>query len=378
MAVAQFSRTLEVTRSALAEPAALRTEWEGLQRRSDCSVFLSWQWIGCWLDVYRPPVDVIRVMSGADLVGLALLVPVVEWRHGFIRSRCLRLHQTGIPEKDQIWIEYNGFLACSGMELQVSEAIFHYLGQQQNWDEFVVGGIGSDMARRLTDISGLASHIRWKAPCYGVDLQQVRSSGKSYLDGLSANTRHQIRRSSRLYRKQGELRIHRPDHPDKAVAMFDEMAPGHIARWGQGPYGSGFNNPWFVRFHRALIRHSWDRGGVELMQLRAGERVLAAFYNLCYRNTVSFYLGVTAAETDNRLKPGLLGHSLCIEDYLARGFSFYDFMGGQERYKESLGKQHSQLLQISLQRPRMNLALERALRALRHGFVSRTRSADGY
>lgn len=378
MAVAQLPRTLEVTRTALADPAALRKEWEELQLRSDSSVFLSWLWIGCWLEVYRPRVDVIRVMSGSDLVGLALLVPVVERRHGVIRSRCLRLHQTGIPEQDQIWIEYNGFLACSGMEQQVGEAIFHYLGQQPNWDEFVAGGVSSAMARGFARISGLASHIRWQAPCYGVDLQLVRSSGKSYLDGLSANTRHQIRRSSRLYREQGELGLYRPGNPDEAVAMFDEMAPGHIARWGKGPYGSGFNNPWFVRFHRALIRQNWADGGVELMQLRAGERVLASFYNLCYRNTVYFYLGVTVAETDNRLKPGLLGHSLCIEDYLARGFSFYDFMGGQERYKESLGKQHSQLVQISLQRPRMNLALERALRALRHGFVSRTRSADGY
>ena len=379
MSVTLLPRALKVTRTALTDTLALQREWEELQQRSDSSVFLSWQWIGCWLAVYQPPVEVIRVMSGADLVGLALVVPVVERRHGVIRSRCLRLHQTGIPEQDQIWIEYNGFLACSGMEQQVSEVIFHYLGRQQNWDEFVAGGINSGMARRFTDISGLPSHIRWKAPCYGVDLQQLRQSGKAYLDGLSGNTRHQIRRSARLYREQeGELRIHRPENPDEAVAMFDDMAPGHIARWGKGPYGSGFNNPWFVRFHRALIRQSWADGGVELMQLRAGGRVLAAFYNLCYRNTVYFYLGVTSAETDNRLKPGLLGHSLCIEDYLDRGFRFYDFMGGQERYKVSLGQQHSHLVQISLQRPRMNLTLERALRALRHGYVSCTRNVDGH
>ena len=378
MPVTQLSQALQVTRTALADAGKLQGEWEELEQRSDASVFLSWQWIGCWLAVYQPPVEVIRVMSGTDLVGLALVVPVAETRHGFIRSRCLRLHQTGIPEQDQIWIEYNGFLAQMGMEQLVSEAIFHYLETHPDWDEFVAGGIRSGVARSLTDISGLTSQIRWKAPCYGVDLQQVRNSGKSYLDQLSGNTRHQIRRSGRLYRELGEPEIYRPGTLDEAVSMFDAMAPSHIDRWGEGPAGSGFLNPWFVRFHRELIRQCWDSGGVELMELRAGGRALASFYNLCYRKTVYFYLGVTATESDNRLKPGLLGHSLCIEDYLARGFRFYDFMGGSERYKASLGQQHDHLVQISLQRPRMNLAVERALRALKNGYVSCTRMADGH
>jgi len=368
---------LKVTRTRIDNTVVLQKEWEDLQRRSGASVFLSWQWIGCWLAVYQPLADVIRVLSGGELVGLALVVPVLETRHGFIRSRCLRLHQTGIPEQDQIWIEYNGFLASSGMEQPVSEAILHHLAAHSDWDEFVAGGIRSGVARSLTDISRLTSHIRWKAPCYGVDLQQIRNSGKSYLDQLSGNTRHQIRRSARLYREQGELAIHRPGNQDEAVSMFDAMGSAHIERWGPGPAGSGFLNPWFVRFHRELIGQCWAGGGVELMELRVGDRVLAAFYNLCYGKTVYFYLGVTTPEPDNRLKPGMLGHCLCIEDYLARGFSFYDFMGGSERYKASLGQQHDHLVQISLQRPRINLALERALRGLRHGCVSFTRKADG-
>ncbi len=369
---------LTVTRTSDVDPVALQMEWETLQARSDCSVFLSWQWIGCWLSVYQPLVEVIRVWSGNELVGLALVVPLVETRHGFIRSRCLRLHQTGIPEQDQIWIEYNGFLSRSGMEQPVSTAIFRYLGTLDEWDEFVAGGVRSGEARTLTDISGLTSHIRWKAPCYGVDLARTRNSGKPYLEQLSGNTRHQIRRSARLYQEKGELVIHRPGNLGEAIAMFDAMAPAHIERWGSGKDGSGFVNPWFVQFHRELIRQSWADGSVELVEIRVGTRVLASFYNLCFRKTVYFYLGVTTTESDNRLKPGLLGHSLCIQDYLARGFSFYDFMGGNERYKASLGQQHDHLVQISLQRPRVSLTLERALRALRHGYVSCTRMANGH
>lgn len=374
----RLARELTVTRTALGDTVALQKEWQDLQQRSHASVFLSWQWIGCWLSVYQPRAEVIRVLSGHELVGLALVVPVVETRHGFVRSRCLRLHQTGIQEQDQIWIEYNGFLASTGMEQPVSEAILCYLATLSDWDEFVAGGICSEVARSWTDFSGLASHIGWKAPCYGVDLQRLRLSGKAYLDGLSGNTRRQIRRSARLYREQGELAIHRPVNADEAVSMFDAMGSAHIERWGSGPAGSGFLNPWFVDFHRELIRKCWADGGVELMELRVGDRVVAAFYNLCFGKTVYFYLGVTTPESDNRLKPGMLGHSLCIEDYLARGFSFYDFMGGSERYKASLGRQHDHLIQISLQRPRMNLTLERALRGLRHGCVSCTRKTDGY
>ncbi|PTB99101.1 cellulose biosynthesis protein CelD, partial [Marinobacter sp. Z-F4-2] len=178
------------------------------------------------------------------------------------------------------------------------------------------------------------------------------------------------------YQQQGDVRLVRPDSVEEALALFDRIGPRHLERWGSGPDQSGFANPDFVRFHRELIRFQWPDGGVDLVALMAGDEEIASFYNLVYNQVVYFYLGGIEAETDNRLKPGLLGHSLCIEDYRHHGFHYYDFMGGAERYKYNLGHLQRHLVQISLQRDRFKLKLEDVARRARKRWIRE--AGNGY
>ncbi|WP_198962763.1 GNAT family N-acetyltransferase [Mangrovitalea sediminis] len=361
---------LTVTCSGLDDIPTLEAEWRELESRAHPTVFLSWQWLGPWLQVYRPAAKVLRVRDGNRLIGMGLVVETEEVRHGVLRSRCLRLHQTGERALDQIWIEYNGFLAEQGAQRQVVNACLDYLCHEMTqWDEFVVGAIEVEEANRYAAITGLHAHVRWDAPCYGVDLDALRQSGKTYLSELSRNTRYQIRRSQRLYEERGPLRLIRPDSLEEALAVFDGIGPLHLKRWGSGPDESGFANPDFVRFHRAMIEQQWPHGGVDLVRVVAGDEDIAAFYNLLYEKVVYFYLGGMTQEDDNRFHPGLLGHSLCIEDYRHHGFTYYDFMGGDERYKANLGHLHRHLVQVSLQRDRLKLKIEDAARRARNRWL---------
>jgi len=358
---------LEVARYPVTDLAHLGARWQDLEGRAAPTVFLSWQWVGQWLAVYQPRAQVLEVMEEGRVVGLGVVVQTQERRHGLLRSDCLRLHQTGQREQDQIWIEYNGFLAEKGREKAVAEACLRYLcNDLPGWDEFIVGAIDAGDAVEYARITGLEPHLRWEAPCYGVDLDALRSSGQHYLDTLSRNTRYQINRAHRLYEERGPVQLVRPDSVDEALAAFDRIGPLHLERWGHGPDQSGYANPDFVRFHRGLIQEQWPRGGVDLVSVRVGDEVIASFYNLLYGQSVYFYLGGMKPEADNRYKPGLLGHSLCIEDYRQHGFHYYDFMGGAERYKTQLGVFHRQLVQVSLQRARFKLKLESVMRKARN------------
>lgn len=369
---------LEVSQQTVTNPGLLQADWEDLESRSAPTVFLSWQWLGHWLDVYEPDVRVLRVTENGRLIGLGMVTTSNERRHGVLRSRCLRLHQTGSRVLDQIWIEYNGFLAEHGRDREVSSACLKFLeAQRDTWDEFIVGAIDAEEADFFARTMNLFKHVRWEAPCYGVDLDQLRRSGRHYLDTLSRNTRYQINRAHRLYEERGPVKLIRPDTVDEALAVFDSIGPRHLERWGSGPDQSGFANPDFVRFHRSLIRSQWPEGGVDLVSLRVGEDVIASFYNLLHNQVVYFYLGGMMTESDNKLKPGLLGHSLCIEDYRQHGFHYYDFMGGDERYKSNLGTCHRQLVQVALQRPRFKLRLENALREAKHHWLRETGAGYG-
>lgn len=361
------SERLQVVRYPVADLERLEALWRDLEGRASPTVFLSWQWLGHWLAVYEPQAQVLEVTEGDRVVGLGIVVQTEERRHGVLRSNCLRLHQTGHRQQDQIWIEYNGFLAEQGMEASVAAACLQHLcNDMPEWDEFIVGAIDAEEARHYAELTGLFAHLRWEAPCYGVDLDALRRSGQHYLDTLTRNTRYQINRSHRLYEAWGAVELVRPDSAEEAVAIFDSIGPLHLNRWGAGPDQSGYANPDFVRFHRSLIQDQWASGGVDLVSVKAGDDMIASFYNLLYDQKVYFYLGGMKTEPDNRYKPGLLGHSLCIEDYRHHGFHYYDFMGGDERYKTQLGSLHKQLVQVSLQRDRFKLKLEDVMRKARN------------
>ena len=136
-----------MTREPAAGSARLRDDWLDLEGRASPTVFLSWQWLGHWLHIYQPNAWVLRVKEGSRLIGLGLVVEIEERRHGVIKSHCLRLHQTGHKLLDQIWIEYNGFLAEHGKEEEVADACLQYLcNSMPDWDEFVIGAIDEEEA----------------------------------------------------------------------------------------------------------------------------------------------------------------------------------------------------------------------------------------
>ena len=364
---------LSVTLQPASAYAGLKAEWQDLENRAELTVFLSWQWLGHWLKTYKPAALVLKVTEGDRIIGLGLLVETSERRHGVLKSQCLRLHQTGQRLQDQIWIEYNGFLSEKGEEDLVAAASLKYICEElPEWDEFIVGAIDSADADRYAQLTGLHKHIRWEAPCFGVDLDALRRGGVHYLDTLSRNTRYQINRCERRYQKRGQVQLQRPDSVQGALELFDRIGPRHLQRWGTGADQSGFANPEFVHFHRELIRTQWAEGGVDLVSLMAGNQEIASYYNLLHKGVVYFYLGGMETEADNRLKPGLLGHALCIEDYRHHGFHYYDFMGGDERYKANLGQLHRQLTQISLQRGRFKLKLEDAARRTKQLWLKET------
>jgi CelD/BcsL family acetyltransferase involved in cellulose biosynthesis len=359
---------LQLSHYELTDVPALSRDWQTLEKIAEVSFFLSWHWIGTWLDVFKPAVFVVRAeRQDGTLVGLGLMSRAVERRHGVLQTNTLRLHQTGHWAQDQIWIEYNGFLTDPNARSQTEQQLTAYLCQQfPAWDELVLGAIDEEKAQQLKSQSQLFLHERWSAPCYGVDLLKLRIEQQQYLASLSHNTRYQIRRAERMYQLHGMLSLRRPVSVNDALNWFDKIGPLHIRRWGSGPHQSGFANPQFVSFHRLLIERCWEMQQVDIVALYAGEQHVATFYNLVYGNRVYFYLSGIEAVSDNKEKPGLLGHSYCIQQYLERGFDFYDFMGGNERYKTQLGHWHGRLVQVAMQRPRLKLKLEQVGRWLKN------------
>lgn len=340
----------------------LESAWCELEQTSDASFFLSWPWVSHWAITIDSYLYLCSVYFGEKLVALGLFVPNGMKRHRLLTVKQLRLHSTGIKDYDQIWPEYNGMLIESGFEDQVYNGLIAFLEQQNpEWDELVIGPIETSIESKI-ELSSTTPLKYWEAPTYRVNLRELKVKQSKYLDSLSKNTRQQIRRSIRHYESHGDLKLSKAETTKEALGFFDAIGLAHKRRWGGE---SGFHNSYFVEFHHGLIEKSFVNGRVDLIKLQVNDGVIGYLYNFIYRNKVFFYLSGLDCLVENKFKPGLVLHSMCIQSYMDKGLDEYDFLGGEAQYKRSLGSEADKLSIIYYQKRVAKLRIESRLRNLK-------------
>jgi CelD/BcsL family acetyltransferase involved in cellulose biosynthesis len=350
----------------------LGEQWKSIQLTGDYPLFLTWGWISCWLTTYKPRIYTLIAYLNEIPVCIGLLTESVQIRHGFIKSRQLRLHQTGDPLKDQIWIEYNDFICLDEYRKSAVKACLQALNEDNSWDEIVISMMPASRASEIADEIPLAK-LEQGQPCYAVNFESVKNAKKEFLDTLSRNTRYQVRKSIRLYENiYGPVTIETAQNQQQALDFFNLAGPYHIQRW----FDSGYSNPQFVNFHKNLISDSFDKDRVSLLKVKAGQETFAIIYYLLVNKTAYFYLHGLKFETNHNLKPGLVAHALASEYFQKLGFTKYDYMGGYSQYKKQLADLSENLVTVVIQRRRSLFILEDMLRRLKNCIIRPTKSVQ--
>ena len=263
---------------------------------------------------------------------------------------------------DIVTIEYNDILADRRYADAVRKAALDEL--RKHFDSLIWRGAQTTLEPFLIERTWLCRRVAETGSAF-VNLAQIRDAGKPYLYHLSANTRQQIRRSIRLYEKRGALRLERADTIDKALVFFDDAGELHQRRWTTRGKPGAFAYPFYIAMHRRVIASAFPEGAVELVRVCAGDSAIGYLYNFVYDDRVSFYFGGMRYDKDQRLKPGLVTHTLCIQDHLEGSAGLYDFMAGDNRYKMSLGQPGPAIVSLVNERAHPLLRLEYGLRQLK-------------
>ncbi|WP_158045620.1 GNAT family N-acetyltransferase [Skermanella pratensis] len=345
----------------------LEAAWTDLQIRADGSFFLSWHWIGCWLDHLpdwaRPHVLVAK--RGGQVVGLAILCRRTVWRYGVVRTPSWLLHETGDRGIDNLTIEYNGILADRSCADEVTSACLLWMARNlPGCDELVLAGLDQRMegaVRSLADQLGYRLQVRRSDSAKWVDLDAVRGRGGNYRAGLGKSSRAGVNRAIRLYEARGGIDFQVACDEQQALAFFDGLETLHRQVWAARGKTDAFSNPVFGSFHRELIRRGIDSGVVRICRAAAGGADFGYLYNFVWRGTVLNYQSGFAYESDNRLKPGLVSHVLAIEDALDRGEAVYDFMAGSSGHKAHLSNAQAPMNWVSIGPDRLARRVEAGL-----------------
>ena len=162
-------------------------------------------------------------------------------------------------------------------------------------------------------------------------------AGEPFVERLSRNTRHQLRRSNRHYAALGALTLQRADTVETGLAFLAEMIVFHNRTWKARGKPGAFATPAVRRFYETLIADGIAGGEVDLLQIGAGSTVIGYLMNFNHHGVVSAYQsGFNYGGAGPHQKPGLTCHYLAIEHYRAGGAAIYDFLAGADRYKLSL------------------------------------------
>jgi CelD/BcsL family acetyltransferase involved in cellulose biosynthesis len=346
----------------------LERQWTALEARAEISFYLSWGWIGAWVDEAGMPDWVLTGRAGGEIVALGLIRRGIDRRHGFVRSRTLYLHETGREDQDVIFIEYNGLLTDrSHGRLEPAAIAFLRASQAKvgRFDEIAFGGVAGEAYEAIA-AAGMTTHVHALKTTAFIDLEAVRRSGGDYLAGISANTRYQIRRAIKLYEARGPLILQPARSVAEAVAFFDALGDLHERAWREKGDGGAWRFPFLVAFHRRLIETRFADGGIEIARISCGGAPIGYIHCLVRGGWIGSYLSGFAYETDNKVKPGLVSFYLYIEHKLRSSGQVLDFLAGDHRYKMSLGQPGPMMYWFRVQERRPQLMLENALRRLKH------------
>ena len=345
----------------------IERSWCTLVDQCNTSFFLSWGWIQAWLKelpkeckVYYIEKKVRQEPVMAFFIGLKNKKRKIIFN---IQQLCLNI--SGNSEYDNIWVEYNCILCRDEkVELDLCEILSAI---NLSWDEFYLPGLdiycfpGNSISTLSTRFQFIQDEL---AVSPYVDLRKVRKIDGDYISLLSSNSRSQIRRSFRIYENNGIVGIENPDKLEKAFEIYREMVNFHQSTWKNRGEVGVFSSKYFCKFHERLINDRFDRGEIKLLRIYAGNKTIGCLYCFLWKRKVYFYQCGFNYDLDKKAKPGLVSHVLAIKYFADKGYTEYDFLAGDARYKRSLATDYNQLLWGRIQKKSLKLRLEKQIRIL--------------
>lgn len=313
--------------------ARLASGWGALYAHSSARTpFQSHEWLLPWIDVFCPAsLRVVAVCHQDRLIGLApLLIYPRE------SERVLAFAGGGVSD-------YLDVLAEPGNEPAIIEAIFSAVLEDQSWTTL-----------ELTDLaphSILLQSAQLRQLALRHDTSSVLSLPTNHIELIGTFSKRQranLRNArSRLQRTGGGLI--ECATAETVPEFLDDLFRLHTMRWSERGEPGVLKEERLRAFHSLATRCLLARGILRIFRLRLEAGTAAVIYAFFDRDTVYCYLqGFDPGFAF--LSPGTLLMFSVIEAAVGWGMRSFDFLRGQEAYKQHWRPQDRSTYRITLGR----------------------------
>ncbi len=335
-----------------------------LEPFSDLSYFQSWGWYEAGTNLFDGNWFFLVATTGHNVVGIAPFFINHIKRRGIISSKALYLNESG-NRHDDMFAEYNGFIAKRGLEVEVADAFLEYLMSSDiSFDEIIINRILSDNPLLISKVikdKKLKLCITEDWISRYVDLKKLKDSNQDYITTLSKNSRAQLRRSLRKYEELGKVTLYCADNVDKALQYFSNLGELHQKYWiAKGVAGIFAKKNW-VNFHQSIITKRFEFSEVQLLKIKVGDDVIGYIYSLVHNRHVYMIQTGFNYLPDKAFRPGYVCHYLAIEYNKDQGADIYNFLVGDGQYKKSLSNDFDILYSVALQKNKLKFKIENSI-----------------
>jgi CelD/BcsL family acetyltransferase involved in cellulose biosynthesis len=313
--------------------AACEREWRAFERRADCTVFQSFDWLSTWqrhIGARSGVSPVIVVGRGAD-GEMLFLMPLAIDAHGFAR----RLTWLGSDLCD-----YNAPLLAKNLPARMSVPRFVAV-----WREILERlqshpRMGFDLIDfvRMPQIVGAQRNpfmqLRVVLHPSGAYLTQLTDDWeKFYAAKRSSETRRRDRTKRKKLGEMGEVRFVNPDNTQDIAQSFAALMQQKVRLFANMGVANIFARPGYPEFYRELATRADTRALVHISRLDVGPAPAAVNLGLVFQGC---YYHVLASYDDgavSRFGPGAAHLHELMRYAIERGCRVFDFTVGDERYK---------------------------------------------
>jgi CelD/BcsL family acetyltransferase involved in cellulose biosynthesis len=315
--------------------AAIRERWEDLALADPRDGFFRTPaWYLAWMKHIRPDAEpfvvVVRDRTGG-VVGIAPLCRLTFRDLGF------RLAALSFAGREVVSGDFLDFVAENPIRDQVVMEFTRFFWEHRDeWGLFVAGelveGGGSHRAlQSLADEHDLTVRSQEDRVCPYIELP---ASFDAYLSALSSSTRYHIRRRMRDVLEKGGCRVEAYAEPDTICEHLDTLIRLHVARWQREDMPGTLTRPGFPEFLRQICGNPTRTSKSKLYILWLDGKPAAGLLMFYFGDSALYYqAGWDPSSAVAALSPGVVVMARSIQDAIAEGAKYYEFLRGDESYK---------------------------------------------
>ena len=330
----------------------LEPEWNKLLERSNsASVFLSWEWMYTWWDVYgkvNSDLAILLAYKDGVLLGIAPMCVTKKNLLGFFPYRTV--HFIG---EQKVAADHLDIIVERGREIDICENFINYYLNKTDYDKIEMHSLRHDSSiletiRQWPETDNKYVSIRVGTVCPFIRLPD---SWEEYLLGLSRKTRENLRRRIRLILEKLGGELVEVKDLSSVKEIFRKLVEQHQANWTSKEKLGSYGTMKFRLFHERLIEKLFPKGTILFHALKVKKEIIAVYYSFLMGGRLMFY-STGYDKNWEKYSPGTALLGIVIKRAIDLCLSEFDFLRGESNYKYRWTKQSRKDMDVDIWRSR--------------------------